>query len=438
MGGDNNPQLHIFFFPFMGHGHMIPMVDMTKLFAMRGVKTTIATTPLNVPFFSNTIQRSKKLGINIDIRILKFPHVEAGLPEGCENVDFITKSQEANLGMMCNFFKATAMLQKPLEQLIHECKPDCLLADTFFSWAADSADKFEIPMLVFNGDSISVYEPYKKVESVSEPFVIPNLPADIKLTRNQMADVLIQQDENDFTKLLRSYGVIVNSFYELEAAYVDHYRNVLGRKAWHIGPVSLCKNAIEDKADRGNKASIDEHECLKWLDSKETDSVVYICFGSVANFNAVQLIEIAFAIEASNQQFIWVIRKEKNDDSEEENWLPEGFEKRMEGKGLVSAGVPMVTWPVYADQFYNEKLVTQVLKVGIGVGAQKWVEVVGDFVRRDAIEKAVKEIMVGERAEEMRSRAKALGEMAKRAVQQGGSSFSDLNALIEELNLRRR
>ncbi|XWS62932.1 hypothetical protein CRYUN_Cryun06bG0053000 [Craigia yunnanensis] len=360
---------------------------------------------------------------------------EAGFPS----------SPEANMDMIGKFFKATAMLQEPLEHLIQECKPDCLVADMFFSWATDSADKYEIPRLMFN-ESISLYEPYKKVESDSEPFVIPNLPD---------ARCLTQHDENDFTMLvkewreseLRSYGIIVNSFYELEATYADHYRNVLGRKACHIGPVSLCNSAIEDKADRGKKALIDEHECLKWLDSKEPNSVFYICFGSVANFNVAQLMEIAFAIEASRQQFIWVVRKEKTNE-EEEDWLPEGFEKRMEGKGLiirgwtpqvlildheavggfvthcgwnsilevVSAGLPMVTWPVFAEQFYNEKLVTQVLKIGIGVGVQKWVEVVGDFVKKDAIEKAVKEIMVGEKAEEMRSRAKALGEKAKRAV----------------------
>ncbi|XWS54771.1 hypothetical protein CRYUN_Cryun10bG0117800 [Craigia yunnanensis] len=74
----------------------------------------------------------------------------------------------------------------------------------------------------------------------------------------------------------------------------------------------------------------------------------------------------------------------------------------------------MVTWPVFAEQFYNEKLVTQVLKIGVVVGVQQWVEVVGDFVKRDIIEKAMKDITVGERAEEMRSRTRALGEMEKK------------------------
>ena len=85
------------------------------------------------------------------------------------------------------------------------------------------------------------------------------------------------------------------------------------------------------------------------------------------------------------------------------------------------------------EQFYNEKLVTQVLEIGIGVSAQKWGRVEGDSIKSEAIEKAVRKIMVGEEAEEMRGKAKALGEMARRAVEEGGSSYSDLNALIEEL-----
>ncbi|KAK9942037.1 hypothetical protein M0R45_007727 [Rubus argutus] len=64
-----------------------------------------------------------------------------------------------------------------------------------------------------------------------------------------------------------------------------------------------------------------------------------------------------------------------------------------------SAGVPMITWPLFEDQFSNEKLVTQILGIGVAVGAQKSED----------------------------------GEMARSAVEEGGSSFTDLTALIEEL-----
>ncbi|XP_061958435.1 scopoletin glucosyltransferase-like [Populus nigra] len=479
--GSLGHQLHIFFFPFLAHGHMIPTVDMAKLFASRGVKTTIITTPLNAPLFSKTIQKTKDLGFDIDIQTIKFPAAEAGLPEGCENTDaFITNE---NAGEMTKkFFIATTFLQEPFEKVLQERHPDCVVADMFFPWATDAAAKFGIPRLVFHGtsnfalsagESVRLYEPHKKVSSDYEPFVVPNLPGDIKLTRKQLPDFIRENVQNDFTKLviaskeseLRSFGVILNSFYELEPAYADYYRKVLGRRAWNVGPVSLCDRDIEDKSGRGKEASIDQHECLKWLDSKKPNSVVYICFGSMASFPASQLKEIATGLEASGQQFIWVVRRNKNSEEDKEDWLPEGFEERMEDKGLIirgwapqvlildheaigafvthcgwnstlegiTAGKPMITWPVSAEQFYNEKLVTDVLKTGVGVGVKEWVRVRGDHVKSEAVEKAITQIMVGEEGEEKRSRAIKLGEMARKAVEEGGSSCSDFNALIEEL-----
>uniref|UniRef100_A0A5B6ZH07 Glycosyltransferase n=1 Tax=Davidia involucrata TaxID=16924 RepID=A0A5B6ZH07_DAVIN len=467
-------QLHVFFFPLMAHGHMLPILDMAKLFASCGVRTTIITTPLNASVFTKTIN-------NLGIRVIKFPAVEAGLPEGCENAD-----QLPSLEMIPNFFKATNMLQEPLEHVLREGRPDCLIADMFFPWATHVAAKFDIPRLVFHGtsffalcaiESMRLYKPQNSVSSDSEPFIVPNLPHDVKLTRMQLADheredsdtdhfgeMLTQVKESELT----SYGAIVNSFYELEPAYADHYRKVLGRKAWHVGPVSLCNREVEDKAHRGKEASIDKHECLEWLDSKKPNSVVYVCFGSMPKFTAAQLYEIAVGLEASGQHFIWVVRKIKNEEENDEiMWVPEGYEERMKGKGLiikgwapqvlildhqaiggfvthcgwnsmlegVSAGLPMVTWPLFAEQFYNEKLVTEILKIGFSIGAhQCTTRVACDGVKREAIEEAVKRIMVGEEAEEMRSRARAFKDKAWKAVEEGGSSYSDLNALIEELN----
>lgn len=37
----------------------------------------------------------------------------------------------------------------------------------------------------------------------------------------------------------------------------------------------------------------------------------------------------------------------------------------------VSSGVPMVTWPLSTDQFFNEKLITEVLRTGVTVGAKQ-------------------------------------------------------------------
>ncbi|KAJ6948951.1 hypothetical protein NC651_003070 [Populus alba x Populus x berolinensis] len=144
-------------------------------------------------------------------------------------------------------------------------------------------------------------------------------------------------------------------------------------------------------------------------------------------FTDSQLKEIAAGLEASGQQFIWVVKRNQKGQEDKEDWLPEGFEERMEGMGLIIRG-----W-----QFYNEKLVTEVLKTGVGVGVKEWLRMHGDHVKSEAVEKTITQIMVGEEAEETRSRAKKLGETARKAVEEGGSSYSDFNALIEELRRRR-
>ncbi|PIA52864.1 hypothetical protein AQUCO_01000616v1 [Aquilegia coerulea] len=479
--GSEARQLHLFFFPLMAQGHTIPMIDIARLFAARGNKSTIITTPLNALHISENIDEDKKSGLEIHLETIPFPAVEAGLPEGCESVSSIT-SQE----MVFKFFKATDMLQQTFDMLLDEQRPDCVVADMFLPWTTDVAKKYGIPRLVFHGTSyfslcviasIFRYAPHEKVMSDSEIFVVPGLPDKIEMKKLQLPNHGESNEKNGFTEKrakiqeteVSSFGVLVNSFYELEPAYAECYTKDLGRRAWSIGPVSLCNRNFIHKAQRGMKASIDEHYCLSWLDSKEPRSVLYVSFGSLSRFGTAQLHEIAMGLEASNIPFIWVVKMPLNKEKDQDQILPDGFEQRMQGKGLVirdwapqvlildhpavggfmthcgwnstlegiSAGLPLITWPVFAEQFNNEKLVTQVLKIGIRVGNEvwnSWIEPENVSVTKDRIEEVVTELMgKGEEAKNRRKRVSEFGEMAKKAVEKGGSSYNNLSALIEEL-----
>lgn len=475
-------QLHFSFFPLMAQGHMLPTIDMANLFSTRGSKVTLITTHAHVPMFTKATEKSRELGFDISVLAIKFRASEAGLPEGTESLDQVTNSDD----MLPKFMKAIAMLQEPLEQLLQEHQPHCLVADMFFPWTTEAAAKFGIPRLLFHGsssfalsasDSLRRNRPFDGVSSDSEPFVIPDLPHEIKLTRSQVSiHERDQSIENEFTKLIQkvrdseatAFGVVNNSFYELETDYADYYINVLGRKAWNVGPFLLCNKDVGDKAQRGKKSAVDAEECLKWLDSKQQNSVIYICFGSMANFCVAQLHEIAAALEASGQQFVWVVRNCR-DEKDEEKWFPEGFEEESvkSGKGLVikgwapqqlileheavgafvthcgwnstlegicAGGVPTVTWPLFAEQFLNEKFLTDVVKIGVPVGSQEWSRVPTAIIKREAITSALNRVMAGdEEALQMRARAKALKEKARKAVEEGGSSYSDLTALFDEL-----
>ncbi|MCE0480692.1 hypothetical protein HAX54_037743 [Datura stramonium] len=78
----------------------------------------------------------------------------------------------------------------------------------------------------------------------------------------------------------QAYGILVNSFEELEPESVQGVKMAKGKKVWTISPVSLCNKERLDKVKRGNKASINEHHCLNYLDSREPDSVLFVCLGS--------------------------------------------------------------------------------------------------------------------------------------------------------------
>lgn len=86
----DHEQLHVFFVPFMSPGHQIPMIDMARIFASRGVKATILTTPFNISRFESTINRDYYHHHNpIKLLLLNFPSTAANLPPNCENLNAI-------------------------------------------------------------------------------------------------------------------------------------------------------------------------------------------------------------------------------------------------------------------------------------------------------------------------------------------------------------
>jgi predicted esterase YcpF (UPF0227 family) len=97
----------------------------------------------------------------------------------------------------------------------------------------------------------------------------------------------------------------------------------------------------------------------------------------------------------------------------------------------------MITWPVHSDQFYNEKLITQVRGIGVEIGVDEWnMSAFRDskkLVKRDRIEKALRRLMDdGDEAVQIRQRAQKFAKIATR-VQEDGSSHENLMALIDEI-----
>jgi hydroquinone glucosyltransferase len=90
----------------------------------------------------------------------------------------------------------------------------------------------------------------------------------------------------------------------------------------------------------------------------------------------------------------------------------------------VVKGVPMIAWPLFAEQRTNAALVTDGLKVSLRP------KVSGNgIVMKEEIAKVVKTLMEGSKDEQVRKRMKHLQHFAASALKEDGSSTKALSSL---------
>jgi hypothetical protein len=211
------------------------------------------------------------------------------------------------------------------------------------------------------------------------------------------------------------------------------------------------------------------HPCLPWLDAQPEHSVLFICFGSQGTVSPEQIRGMAEGLEKSGHRFLWVLRAPPGSTDGEEDaalsLLPEGFLARTAGRGLVvaasswvpqvevlrhastgaflshcgwnstleavGAGVPMVCWPLVAEQWMNKVYIVEELKVGVEVRGYKR----GELVRAADVDATVRQIMnmepecrraVDERLVEMKESAAA-------AWKEGGSSRTAFAEFVNQM-----
>ncbi|KQJ94230.1 scopoletin glucosyltransferase [Brachypodium distachyon] len=485
------PPPHILFFPFLARGHLIPIADMAALFAAHGARCTILTTPVNAAIIRPAVDRANanannpRVAISISISVVPFPDV--GLPPGVENGSALKTPADRD-----SFFRAIQLLRDPFDRFLSETHPapDAVVADSHFQWSVDAAAAHGVPRLAFLGTSMfaractdvmlrtNPMEQHQPPSSSSSScpddddddpdamVSLAGLPHRVELRRSQMVDPRKQPGSFAFFKTVnaedqRSFGEVFNSFHELEPDYVEHYQATLGRRVWLVGPVAPAPAPGAPDADG----------CLRWLDSKPAGSVVYVSFGTLSSFAPEELRELARGLDISGKSFVWVVTGASDD----EQWMPEGFAELMARgeRGIivrgwapqvailnhgalggfvthcgwnsvleaVSAGVPMVTWPRFGDQFFNEKLVVEMLGAGLSVGARDYASFIAETHRvidGEVIAAAIRGVMndVGD-GYAIRRKAMELGVKARAAVEHGGSSYGDVGRLMEELMARR-
>ncbi|CAN7094847.1 unnamed protein product [Brassica rapa subsp. narinosa] len=450
----NPKRLHFILIPLMAQGHLIPMVDISKILARQGNIVTLVLTPQNASRVAKTIERARSdSGLQINLVTFPIAYKEFGLPENCETLDTLPSKD-----LLRKFFDAVEELQEPLERFLEEQEtpPSCIISDKCLFWTSETAKKFKIPWVLFHGmccfnllssHNLHLYSPHLSVSSDSEPFTIPAMPHRVQIARSQLSGAFRKQANRDDVRREKmreseaeAFGVIVNSFQELEPGYGEAYAEAIKKKVWFVGPVSLCN-------DR-----------------------------SLCRLIPNQLIELGLGLEKYGKPFIWVIKTEEKHMNALNEWLKcEMFEERVKGRGIVikgwspqamilshgstggflthcgwnsasegvSFGVPMITWPMFAEQFLNEKLVVEVLKVGVRVGVEipvRWgdEERVGVLVKKHSVVKAIKLLMDDDGNEDgeflgRRKRIQELSVMAREAVELKGSSSTNVSLFMQDV-----
>lgn len=504
--GTDAGSIHIFFFPHPARGHTIPLIKAARLFAQHpGVHCTFVTTPGNSSYIIPTIDEAKASGLPLDLLLVPFPYAEVGLPPGIECTDVAPPGSETQLKFAWGQF----LLHQPYKELVAKHRPDCIIADCLESWISDVALSLSIPYFVFSifpasakGIAEYVYMMMKRTGVAagtsgdqSDSIVVgplKGLPHRLELTRAELplylrpldsleslTDIERHMCSPDWLETLadaerKSCGIIFNTVYELEPEFVDHYTstNLTGTtmNVWCVGPVQLYESIRpEFEQDRGR-------EIKYWLDSKEPESVLYICFGSECHFTAEQLREIAVGLQSCKHCFIWVVRRGGGGGDTIDEWLPKEFLETVGDRGLiltewvpqiailnhtttggfltqcgwnstieaVCAGLPLIAWPLHFDQFITERVVVEVLGIGLRIlhGAEmRSVDVEGKgLVKGELIREVVDRFMGGgdEEVRTMRVNVKKYQELARSAMKEEGSSYVNLSSVIELIKKKKK
>ncbi|GFP87756.1 zeatin o-glucosyltransferase [Phtheirospermum japonicum] len=260
------------------------------------------------------------------------------------------------------------------------------------------------------------------------------------------------------------FGDIYNSSRVIEGSYLDLLETGAEKK-WVIGPFNPVEtNTYPEK--KSDTSRIIRHACLDWLDKQGPNSVIFVSFGTTTSISDEQIKELAMGLEKSQQKFIWVLREADKGDiftgEVRKPVLPEGFEERVRERGIVvrdwapqlevlghsatggfmshcgwnscmesiSTGVPMATWPMHSDQPMNAALVKKGLRIGVEV--KDWA-CQDEVVSSGVVESAVRKLMGSKEGDEMRKRAKELGDAVKKSVMEGGIRNKEMDSFITHI-----
>jgi hypothetical protein len=484
---------HVVLFPSPGHGHLVGFLALARLLRLElpddATTVTLVSTPRNVA----TLRSSCNDSSGISFHALPFEPSDHGLPAGCESTGSLP------VPAFIDFFEAFESLEPAfdayLSGLVREAAAEedvCVISDAFAAWTACAARRHGCAHAVLaTCGAFGVAVIHALWSNAPAPALGPDdtlrlpLPRgeeELVLHRSQLSpSVYVAGERRDrwtafYRRLLpharRTDAVLVNTVGELEPTGLAMVRRAVGDKVpvWAIGPLVARVREDQDDTKRMASAISDDGVLLRWLDLQQPKSVLYISFGSQNTIRREQMLELAAALELTSRPFVWAIRPPAGCSPGDVRLpLPEGFEERARAgnRGVLvrgwapqlrilahaatgaflshcgwnsvleslARGVPILGWPLAAEQFYNAKMLAEEWGVCVEV-ARGNLET--SAVHRSRLAEAVEAVMMRDSSAEMRRRVVEVQEvMTKAWAQDGGSSTTALHHFLQAMCLRR-
>uniref|UniRef100_A0A5B7A3R6 Glycosyltransferase n=1 Tax=Davidia involucrata TaxID=16924 RepID=A0A5B7A3R6_DAVIN len=468
---------HVLIFPLPLQGPVNCMLKLAELLCIAGFHVTFLNT--------HHIQRRLLRHTDVQSRLKRYPgfrfeSISDGLPE----------DHPRSGDRFMDIFDSLEAVTKPLFQEMltsgrlssNTGRPvTFIIADGILDFPLLVAQEIGIPLIYFDTISpccVLIYLSIPKLIQAGElPFKGNDLDAPITSVAGMEA-FLRRRDLPSFCRagdldspvmqlvltedrqLPRAQGLILNTFEEIEGPILSHIRSHCPN-LYAIGPLHAhlefrLAEEVGSPPTSSNSLWEEDRSCMTWLDAQPLRSVIYVSFGSLAVTTKDQLMEFWHGLVNSGKRFLWVIRPNAIAgevwDRQTPVELAEGTEKRgcvviwapqeevlahpavggfLTHSGWNStlesivAGVPMLCWPYFVDQQVNSRYVEEVWKLGIDMK---------DTCDRVIIEKMINDLMEVRRDQFMLSTDK-MAKLARTSVSKDGSSYCNLDRLIENIRL---